>query len=180
MQAISIALSPGVELRELQPDDTDAVYGLIVAERDRLGERMPFVHWTSGPQDTRAFIESCRASEVNLDGNGIWVDGELAGVVGMTVDRFNAGDLGYWLGSAFEGRGLVTAACRALIDIAFHERGLHRVTICAEPDNARSRAVPERLGFKEEAILREAIKVGDRYGDEVVYGLLDREWPTAP
>lgn len=171
-----VQLSPGVELRELRPDDADALYALIDAERDRLGERLTFVHATIGPEDTRAFIESCRAGE-NLDGNGIWVDGSIAGGIGMTINRYDSGEIGYWLGSAFEGRGLVTSACRALIDIAFNDRELHRVSIEVEPDNARSRAVPERLGFTLEAHLREAIKVGERYRDVVVYSLLDREWP---
>jgi len=179
VEAISVALSEGVELRGLQPDDTDVVHALVEAERKRLEAWMAFIYWTHSVEDVRNFIVSCRASETEVDGNGIWVDGALAGVVGMTVDRFNAGDIGYWLGSEFEGRGLMSAACRALIDHGFTAMGLHRVTITVEPENARSCAVPERLGFTREAVLREASKVGDRYGDFVVFGLLASEWPAS-
>jgi ribosomal-protein-serine acetyltransferase len=66
----------------------------------------------------------------------------------------------------------MTRAVKALIDHAFGELGLHRVEIRAAAENRRSRAIPERLGFEQEGILREAERVGERYQDLVVYGLL--------
>ena len=66
-----------------------------------------------------------------------------------------AGELGYWIRANHEGRGHITRACRALIDIGFEELGLHRIEIRAGLENARSRAVPERLGFTYEGIERE-------------------------
>jgi ribosomal-protein-serine acetyltransferase len=46
---------------------------------------------------------------------------------------------------------------------------------CA-PDNKRSRAIPERLGFREEARLRETELIRGRYLDGIVYGMLEPEW----
>jgi len=74
----------------------------------------------------------------------------------------------------------VTRACRALIDRGFGELRLHRITIHAAPDNARSRAVPERLGFTQEAVLRGAGKTAMGYVDLVVYSMLDQEWQARP
>ena len=51
------------------------------------------------------------------------------------------------------------------------------MTICAATDNARSRAIPGRLGFTEEGLMREAGRTGTGYHDLVVYGLLEHEWP---
>ena len=48
--------------------------------------------------------------------------------------------------------------------------------IRAAVGNARSRALPQRLGFREEGILREAERVGDAYLDVVVYSVLASEW----
>ena len=70
----------------------------------------------------------------------------------------------------------MTAVVSALLDHAFYEWELHRVEIHCAPENARSRAIPERLGFREEARLREAELVGGSYLDSVVYGLLEEEW----
>ena len=62
--------------------------------------------------------------------------------------------------------------------VAFDELGFHRVFIRAAPGNVRSRAVPERLGFVEEAVLREEARgaVARGFHDLVVYGMLEDEW----
>jgi hypothetical protein len=51
-----------------------------------------------------------------------------------------------------------------------------RVEIRAAPENARSRAIPERLGFTQEGTLRQVERVGDRYLDNVVYAMLAEHW----
>jgi ribosomal-protein-serine acetyltransferase len=168
-------LGNGAEVRILDPDDAEEIYAIVEADRDRLQARMP---WAGGAtvETTRAFIEADRASN-GLDALGIFVDGAYVGGIGIRPDPMHGdAEIGYWIGPAHEGRGLVTRACRALIDHAFGELGLHRVTIRCALDNARSRAIPERLGFTEEGLMREAGWAGDRHHDLVVYGLLDREW----
>jgi ribosomal-protein-serine acetyltransferase len=69
---------------------------------------------------------------------------------------------------------------RALVQYAFGARGLHRVVIEAAVGNARSRAIPERLGFHAEGVRRHAERHGERYLDLAVYSLLEEEWPTRP
>lgn len=70
----------------------------------------------------------------------------------------------------------MTRAVRALVDHAFATWRLHRVEIRASVDNARSRAIPERLGFKEAGVLPDAERVGERLIDQVVYAVLAAEW----
>ena len=70
----------------------------------------------------------------------------------------------------------MTRAVRALVNHALVDEDLHRVEIRAAPDNVRSRAIPERLGFREEGLLRVSERIGDRYLDSVVYGMLAPEW----
>lgn len=172
-------LGDGVEIRVLEPDDAEEVFALVGSERDRLRPWMPWVESTTGPDVVREFIEGCRSTG-SLDGLGIYVSGAYVGGAGLRLDRRGVdGELGYWIDAAHEGRGLVTRVCRALIEHAFGEMGLHRVTICAAPDNARSRAIPERLGFAEEGRLREAEPMPHGYHDLVVYGLLEQEWRTS-
>jgi ribosomal-protein-serine acetyltransferase len=169
-------LGDGLEVRYLEPGDAEDVFAVIDVNRDRLRPWMPWVDPTLGPGDTRAFIESVRATG-SEDGLGIYVDRAFAGGIGLRADEVNGdAEIGYWIGAAHEGKGLVTRACRALIDRAFGDLGLHRVTIRVAPDNARSRAIPERLGFREEGVLREAGWSALGHHDLVVYGLLDREW----
>ena len=110
------------------------------------------------------------------------LDGRIVGVAGFHgVDRVNRStSIGYWLVADAVGRGLMTRAVRTLLDQAFGVWDLHRVVIEAVVDNTRSRAIPERLGFREEALLREAKLLRGRYEDAVLYAMLASEWSPDP
>jgi ribosomal-protein-serine acetyltransferase len=70
----------------------------------------------------------------------------------------------------------MTDAVRALTTHAFDVWGLHRVEIRVAVANLRSRAIPHRLGFLEEGVLRQAERHGENFRDIVVYAMLAREW----
>lgn len=70
----------------------------------------------------------------------------------------------------------MTEAARALVDHALFVWRLNRVEIRAAVGNERSRAIPERLGFRNEGTLRRVERVGDRYLDCVVYSVLAADW----
>ncbi|NMP23949.1 GNAT family N-acetyltransferase [Sulfobacillus sp. DSM 109850] len=152
----------------------------MVDSADYIGAWLPFAKHTRAVEDTLAFIDTtlrsfAAGSEVNA---GIWYQDKLVGTIGLHINRSNqSASIGYWIGQAYEGRGIMTRSCRALITYAFGELALHRIEIRANMGNTRSRAIPERLGFQQEGIIREAFKLDDEFNDSVVYGLLDREWP---
>ena len=167
----------GVELRRLDPDDADALQPVIEANRSRL---RPWMWWAdaSTVDTTRGFIQAAIDNEV-LDPLGLYVDGELAGVVGATSQTETRNhEIGYWIDASHEGRGVVTRACRALITHLF-TGGCHRVVLTAGVGNRRSRSVAERLGFTFEGTLREAGHNADGYFDVAVYGVLESEWPPS-
>jgi ribosomal-protein-serine acetyltransferase len=64
------------------------------------------------------------------------------------------------------------------VNYGLHDLGLNRVEIRAAEFNTRSRAIPERLGFTQEGIIRQAEWLYDYYVDHVVYGMLSEEWKT--
>ena len=179
MSPISLAIDGRTIVRTLTLDDADAVYRAVDENRDRLRPYMPWEQTTRSPKDIRAFIERSLASPTDEEANGIFVGDEFAGSVGLRVDvLMNCGEIGYWVPVAFEGQGLITKACRLLVDHGFRDRDLHRIEIHAAADNVRSRAVAERLGFTFEATMRDGHRrPDDTYVDQVVYGLLESEWP---
>lgn len=125
---------------------------------------------------TRAFIEAALTDD-RLDPLGIVVEGELVGVIGADADVITGNHaIGYWIGSAYEGQGYVTRACFALLDHLFSVLGCHRVAIKAGTENARSRAIPERLGFVREGVERGGGRGSRGYHDLVVYSMLEDEW----
>jgi len=180
---LPIDLSDGASLRRLTLEDAEAVFQVVDVNRERLAEWMPWIDGTQGVEDQRAWIARVTADPDEREGVGIFVDGRYVGGAGLSVGPFRfAGEIGYWIDAAHEGRGLVTRAVRALVDLGFGELGLHRIAIRAGVDNARSRAIPERLGFTREGVLRGDGKGSAGYGfhDLVVYGLLEDEWhPSA-
>jgi ribosomal-protein-serine acetyltransferase len=170
-------LGDGVVVRTYTPDDDVELFALIDANRDRLHPWMIWEPTTKSPSDTRAWIERCLASPTDLEGNGLWIDGEMAGGIGLSIDTLaNSGEIGYWLGGGFEGRGLVTRGCARFFDHGFDELGLHRMELSAGVGNARSRAVAARLGMREEGVARDGCRVADGYLDLVTYGILEDEW----
>jgi len=164
----------GLAIHRLEPSDAEALQVVIERNRERL---MRWMAWAQGStvDTTREFIT---VNGDGLDPLGLIADGVLVGTIGARPEPMRGdAEIGYWIDERIEGRGIVTRACRALIRHLLEDLDLHRVTIRAAPDNARSRAIAERLGFTQEGVLREAGWSSPGYHDLVVYGLLDREWP---
>jgi ribosomal-protein-serine acetyltransferase len=88
------------------------------------------------------------------------------------------GEIGYWLAAAAQGRGTMTECCRLLVRYAFLTLDLNRVEIAAATGNQRSRAVPERLGFKFEGVLREREELYGTFVDHAVYSQLRSEFDS--
>ncbi|MFE7379034.1 GNAT family N-acetyltransferase [Streptomyces zhihengii] len=112
---------------------------------------------------------------------GIRREGVLVGGVMFTVFDAAGGsfELGCWVEPAAEGHGLVTQACRLLLEWAFVTRGLHRAEWHCRADNDRSSAVAERLGMTLEGVRREAWPYGGARHDKQLWAVLAPEWRAA-
>jgi len=174
-------LPSGAHLRLFEESDADELYALTDRNRAHLEPWMPWVLHTRSPADSLEFIRIGRRQVADNDGVQLAIvepGGEIAGVVGYhRVDWANRSTtIGYWLSADEQGRGTMTEAVRALVDHAFGAWELERVEILAAVDNARSRAIPERLGFVDEGVKRRAEVVGDRVLDLAVYAMLAADW----
>jgi len=178
-----LAVTDDCQLRLLEEADSEELYRLIEANRPYLARWMP---WAAAQtrETTVEFIRATRRQAATDDGfqAALVRDGAIIGIVGFHSVNWQHGSttIGYWLDERHQGHGLMTGAVRALVDLAFREWNLHRVEIRAATDNSRSRALPERLGFREEGVQREAERIGERYNDLAVYGLLAAEWVQDP
>jgi len=172
-------LGEDLYLRPLEMGDAEELQALIEANRERLRRSMPWAA-EEGLEQTTNFIALTRRQLADDNGfqAAIVYAGRIVGVVGFHgIDReHRSTSIGYWLDAEHEGRGTMTRAVGALVEHAFTAWELNRVEICAAPENRRSRAIPERLGFREEGTRREAERLSDRYLDSVVYGVLASEW----
>lgn len=168
------------ELRMLQDRHAEELFALVDRNREYLREWLPFLDATTSVEDERDFIKSA-LERFASDGSfaaGIWFKGKIAGGIGLhAIDWANKKtSIGYWISEDCQGHGLVTRSCVALIDYAINELGLNRVEMHVAPENIKSRAIPERLGFTQEGILRRVAWHYDHYLDLVVYAMLSDEW----
>lgn len=87
-----------------------------------------------------------------------------------------SGEIGYWIRTDETGLGIATEVARSALRIGFRELGMHRVVLRIALGNVPSERVADKLGFVREGVLREEIKVGDRWLDHSVWGLLEHEF----
>lgn len=77
---------------------------------------------------------------------------EAIGAVGLHQTRPGVALLGYWLGASFQGKGLATEAVSAIIDLAFRVGDVRELHAQAFADNAQSRRVLAKCGFRNEGL----------------------------
>ncbi|AOM84355.1 GNAT family N-acetyltransferase [Salisediminibacterium beveridgei] len=164
----------------LEPRHAKDLYHIIDASRDHLGAWLAFPEKTTNIADSEAFIKSSLKRFAEDDGYwvGIWHQGQMAGSIGFLYMDQDARktEIGYWLGSGFAGKGIATKAVTTMINHAFHNLNLNKVEINVATENKKSRAIPERLGFTQEGIIRHYEYLNGVYLDRVIYGLLQSEW----
>lgn len=172
-------LGNGLELRILHRNDVDEVYRLVQRNREHLAR---FLNWakTARRVDIAYFVD--QAWEFYIKGKekhfAIRENGKIIGVIGARfLDSWNkTAEIGYWLSQDFQGKGTMTKAVIRLIDMIFFEHHLLRVEVRCAKSNERSQAIPRRLGFQLEGILRKTSYVDGGFDDTLVFGLLKEEW----
>lgn len=133
------------------------------------------------------FERQVRARPRSLDGGAVgryeWLvrAGKPAMPIGWISLRINdrartIGEVGYSLVEQARGRGFATEALRAALEDAFRSTELEEMQACCVPDNMASRSVLERVGFREERLLRRGAVIRGRSVDVVLYRVHRAEW----
>lgn len=79
-------------------------------------------------------------------------------------------EIGYWIRTSYMGQGLMTEAVQALTQFAFLQLKVKRITITCDPDNIRSRKIPERLGYGLESVIKSnRVNVQGEVSDTLVF-----------
>ena len=105
---------------------------------------------------------------------------QLAGqvTVGNVVrGSLNSGYAGYWVDRRVAGRGVMPVALALVVDHCFSQVGLHRIEANIRPENAASRRVVEKLGFREEGLRRRYLHIDGAYRDHLCFALTVEDVP---
>jgi [ribosomal protein S5]-alanine N-acetyltransferase len=114
------------------------------------------------------FRKMMRKKGRNRIASAIVINGEVVGTVGITTHEHKA-EIGYWLGRAFWGQGIMTEVVKEITKYGFNELGLRRMYALVFPHNKASMRVLEKAGYKFEGILRKNVMRGDKLIDEYLY-----------
>jgi len=174
--------SDRLSLRLLRERDARELHELIEANREDLATWLP---WAAAQTmaDSEAFIARSREQLEADEAVQVAVvqRGRIVGMVGFPqIDwQRRMATIGYWLTAEERGSGLASAAVRQLVRHAFDVWELEWVEIRVAAENRRSRAVAERLAFRQDRVLAGAELVGERRLDLVVYAMTAAQWRLA-
>ena len=116
--------------------------------------------------------EAFKAAETATFAMTLAATGELIGAIGLTLDQGYQGELGYWVGVPYWGRGFCTEAGKAILIFAFNDLKLQRVHATAFKRNPASTRVMEKLGLTYEGTRRQHVLKWGKPEDIDLYGLL--------
>jgi ribosomal-protein-alanine N-acetyltransferase len=143
--------TPRLRLRPFQPGDLEAIHAVY---SDPEVMRWVGTGPVADPGASERMLESYAAHQ-RAHGFSFWAveersSGALLGDAGLHRTVGGEVELGYTLGRAWWGRGYATEAARAWLDAAFGKLGIEEVVALAEPPNAASLRVLEKLGLRRE------------------------------
>ena len=168
-----------LRLRPLQLEDAVAMHAIYADEQT-------MAYWSSLPSLTLADSRASVQADMDWVKAGqamVWAveDRAQAAVIGKCVlfnyhEQNRRAEIGYVLNRAYWGRGLMSEACCALLELCFTGLDLHRVEADADEHNAGSIALLEKLGFRREGFFPERWYVGGKWQNSVMFGLLKQHW----
>ena len=169
-----------VRLRPWRADDVDAV---VDACQDAEIQRWTQVPVPYAREHAEQFVGSI-AADTWSGGGGLFAveprdGGPLVGSIGLFPPHDGFAAAGYWTAPGGRRQGFTAEALGLLCAWAFDEVGLHRVELVVDPDNAGSRGVAERAGFRPEGVVRQRFLHRGQPSDVVLYARLAVDpWPA--
>ena len=173
--ASAIRVDDDLSLVPRSPADAAEMYALVERYRTDLRDWLTWIDGARTVHEIRRYAQYAQAqfeAHVAFD-YAIRSRGELVGAIGLhDIDWASRNaQFGYYLAPPARRGGVVTRACRALERYAFERFELHRLEIRCVVENARSRAVPERLGYAFEGTLAEAYFLHGAFRDLALYAM---------
>ncbi len=177
-QTFPVLQTERLRLRELVPDDAEALFAVFSDPKVMAGHGQPvykdvaqahrLINWYA-----KAFSEkrALRWAVTFQD------DNTLLGTCGYhdITARHHRAEIGYELNSNYWRQGIMSEAVRAAVRFGLSEMGLHRVEANVDPENPASANLLRKVGFTEEAYLRERYFDNGRFVDDWFFSILSTE-----
>jgi len=175
-----------IVVRALQDADAEAMHAAIQESVDHLRPWMPWYDQHRSIGDTLDYIRRSRAQFVMRESFPMGIvaleGGDFVGGSGLHPRNWKVPsfEIGYWVRKSCEGQGYVTEAARLLTALAFETLGAQRVMIRCDARNARSKAIPERLGYVEEGRMRHGeVDTSGNLADMLIFSMIPDDYRLA-
>ena len=171
-----------IRLRPLHGSDALEVFLAVQESLASLKPWMPWAHDSYSITESEGWVKN--AAKCWAEGTAYEFaitdskDGSLIGGCGLNhlnkIDQ--VANLGYWVRSSRQGRGIAARAARLLIRFGMNELKLNRIEILAAVENFASRKTAENAGAVREAILRHRIALPDKVHDAVLFSIIPSDF----
>lgn len=177
---MNLSSFPDISIVPILPEHAAALATLVAQNREHLQAYLPGVLPLACPDGARAYLaHACeRAALGEVLEWHVFSGTALCGSIRLkdidAADR--KAKIGYYLGRPFQGRGIASAAVRAVLAHAFGALRLHRIELQCVAGNLASMALARRLGFTHEGVLRQAEWLHGAFVDLHVYAVLEADF----
>lgn len=175
--------SDKIILRKYESDFVSLLFEAAFESRGGEFTRwMPWCHENYSIAESETFIKhSIESWENKTEFNfGIFdaQSGEFVGGIGLNLFNNVRGltNLGYWVRTGWQGRGIAHTATRLLAKTAFEDLDLNRIEIAAAVENYASRKVAEKAGATREGVLRKLLSIGGKPYDAVMFSFVREDF----
>lgn len=173
---MKIKVTDSINIEGVILEDASETFQIIDSQRAYLKEWLPWVGYVKVVEDCVTNLEGCikrNAGGGSLD-LSIKRDGKVIGRIGLHyIDKSNnKTSIGYWLSEKETGKGIMTKVVATLCNYCFEELKMNRIEIACSTNNDKSKAIPIRLGFTMEGVLRDVELVNGTYFDHCIYSKL--------
>ncbi len=173
--------TPRLVLRNAFPGDGEKVNAAVLESLDQLRPWMPWAQTPPTVEESEIHARKSYAKWLLREdlqillfekSTGSFVGGSGLHRINWSVPSF---EIGYWCRTSMAGRGYIQESTNAITRFAFSVLGAKRVEIRCDSRNARSLAVMRKLGFTQDALLRNqgADAISGLPKDTYVYSRLD-------
>lgn len=173
-------IDSAITVKLLDEQYAEAIFEVVENNREQF---FPWFDWVESTHSVRSVLEFIRGARKQFgEREGVyWLVFYKKKLVGQVfllfvnhIDR--SAEIGFWLDHTVTGKGIITKACDAMLQFAFKEWNLHRISLNADIENLPSQAVADRLGFVYEGTKRESELINKQYRSIKQYSLLKREY----
>ncbi|RJQ15485.1 N-acetyltransferase [Candidatus Woesearchaeota archaeon] len=145
LMTLELVVDEELQLKEFRPEDAAAIFNLIDRNRAHLSQHGDDTA-QKYPTETVVYESIVHPKNPQRKRFGMWSEDTLVGSINLTLEGHSA-EIGYYLGSEFQGKKYMTRSVRRIVSYGFDELGLKRIYAKVHVQNMASRAVLMAAGF---------------------------------